>query len=171
MLWAPPHMMESYAETPQGCEEHPHATWEPDECLPDDLDVAPARIEGYHFANFFFCLGRARTGAPARCCEKLLRSGGWKHKSSERKRLVPCRSSPKCLRQLTRGRLTHVVSFRVKAFARDEKTRVPSDEDTRRKRPGEDVRDLPVSKLAKAWAQCIRPSLVGLGIYIYMYKS
>ena len=53
MLWAPPHMMESYAETPQGCEEHPHATWEPDECLPDDLDVAPARIEGYHFANFF----------------------------------------------------------------------------------------------------------------------
>lgn len=58
-------MMESYAETPQGCEEHPHATWEPDECLPDDLDVAPARIEGYHFANFFFAwAGRARAHRP-----------------------------------------------------------------------------------------------------------
>ena len=39
MLWAPPHLMDSYSRTPQGCDQHPHATWEPDECLPDDLDV------------------------------------------------------------------------------------------------------------------------------------
>ena len=36
--------MESYADTPQGCEEHPDATWEPDECLPDELDVIVACI-------------------------------------------------------------------------------------------------------------------------------
>ena len=36
--------MESYAATPQGCEEHPDATWEPDECLPDELDVTVACI-------------------------------------------------------------------------------------------------------------------------------
>jgi len=37
--WAGPQVMESYADTPQGCEEHPDATWEPDECLPDELDA------------------------------------------------------------------------------------------------------------------------------------
>ncbi|CAJ1378506.1 unnamed protein product [Effrenium voratum] len=37
--WAPPHAMDSYADTPQGCEQFPHATWEPDECLPDELDA------------------------------------------------------------------------------------------------------------------------------------
>ena len=31
--------MESYSHLPEGCEEHPHATWEPDECLPDEFDV------------------------------------------------------------------------------------------------------------------------------------
>lgn len=39
VLWAPPHLMDSYANTAQGSEQHPHATWEPDECLPDDLDL------------------------------------------------------------------------------------------------------------------------------------
>jgi len=42
--WAGPQVMESYADTPQGCEEHPDATWEPDECLPDELDVIVACI-------------------------------------------------------------------------------------------------------------------------------
>ena len=39
MLWAPPHLMDSYSRTPQGSDQHPYATWEPDECLPDDLDA------------------------------------------------------------------------------------------------------------------------------------
>lgn len=99
VLWAPPHMMESYAETPQGCEEHPHATWEPDECLPDDLDVL---------------------------------------RKAAKKRWVEAQKQ----REKETGTLQKLS-----------KVPPPADEgkDTRRKRPGEDVRDLPVSKLAKAY--------------------
>eukprot|EP00930_Biecheleria_cincta_P068273 TRINITY_DN5551_c0_g1_i2.p1 TRINITY_DN5551_c0_g1~~TRINITY_DN5551_c0_g1_i2.p1 ORF type:complete len:631 (-),score=114.70 TRINITY_DN5551_c0_g1_i2:6-1898(-) len=39
VLWAGPQPKESYASWPNGCEAQPHATWEPDECLPDELDT------------------------------------------------------------------------------------------------------------------------------------
>ena len=49
ILWKPPHLMESYSHLPEGCEEHPHATWEPDECLPDEFDVPwAALVEWLH---------------------------------------------------------------------------------------------------------------------------
>mmetsp|Transcript_19678 Transcript_19678/g.52533 ORF Transcript_19678/g.52533 Transcript_19678/m.52533 type:complete len:550 (-) Transcript_19678:42-1691(-) len=36
--WAPPYASKSYQNTENGCEEAEGATWEPDECLPPDLD-------------------------------------------------------------------------------------------------------------------------------------
>ncbi|OLP79685.1 hypothetical protein AK812_SmicGene40008 [Symbiodinium microadriaticum] len=37
--WSPPLEMESFEDTPQGEPGFPKCTWEPDECLPDDLDA------------------------------------------------------------------------------------------------------------------------------------
>ena len=57
--WAPPHAMDSYADTPQGCEQFPHATWEPDECLPDELDASwrsSGSLQGASGRVFFFFL-------------------------------------------------------------------------------------------------------------------
>lgn len=42
--WADPHLNTDYSSTENGCDE-PGTTWEPDECLPDDLDQLRVRAK------------------------------------------------------------------------------------------------------------------------------
>jgi len=43
--WGPPHDKEDYSKQERGCDTKPGATWEPDECLPEDLDALRATVK------------------------------------------------------------------------------------------------------------------------------